>query len=149
MKLVVKGEESECHLNEKIPISTNNVARYKDTWGKKIAQMMRNRRIRRAFKHLFHSCLCFSMNQYSCWIGRQFNSFRWFQLSVNVHIHRVKANLRTRPTDYYIAPLRLLTHRVASVMSSSTFPNWSMALGHWAASIDACDDSSNTFCQAS
>ena len=49
LMLIVKVEESKCHLDKEVFVSTNHVARCIDIWGKKIAHVLVVRRFRRAY----------------------------------------------------------------------------------------------------
>ena len=59
--LIVNIQKSECHLDNEIFVSTNNIARNIDFWGKTFAQMIIVRWFRRAVIHLFCPYLRFNM----------------------------------------------------------------------------------------
>ena len=96
--LIVNVQKSECHLDDEVLVSTSDVATSIDFRGKEFTQMIMIRRFRRAIVHLFFPCFTFKMLQKGLWLKRQLNSFDRFKLAVNFLIHRVIANLRTKPS---------------------------------------------------
>ena len=61
MVLIVNIQESRCHLYKEMLASTNDVAKYADSWGEKIAQMIIVTWFRGVFIHLLCPLFRFNM----------------------------------------------------------------------------------------